>query len=128
MADSSVAIAGTGQLAGTYVDGGGLHQQKVREVAATAESETFWAASTTASTSVIAADASRTGLRLVNNSTGRVYLRFDSTAPTSATNGHHWYLEAGERWEVAPDIRCLAMSVIAAIASGHVVFHMSAAA
>lgn len=129
MADSAIAITtGAGASVDTYAVTGGDHQQVVREAPATAESETFWAASTTATTSVIAADASRTGVRVLNNSTGRIYLRFDATAPTSATNGHHWYLEAGERWEVAPDIRCFAWSVIAAIASGHVVFHMNTAA
>lgn len=100
----------------------------IREVRATAESETFWTASLTATTSVIAADASRVAVHIVNNSTGRVYFRFDATAPTSATNGHHWFLEAGERWELSENISALAMSVIAANASGHVVFHMATAA
>lgn len=129
MADSAVAItAGAGTSIDTFAVAGGDHQQVVREAPGTAESETFWTASTTASTSVIAADASRTGVRVVNNTTGKVYLRYDSTAPTSATNGHHWFLEAGERYEAQPDVRCLAWSVIASIASGHVVFHMTTAA
>lgn len=99
-----------------------------RDVRATAETEVFWAASLTATTSVIAADTTRVGLLITNNSTGKVYLRFDTTAPTSATNGHHFYLEAGERWEVPDQLSCLVMSVIASIASGHVVFHLPTAA
>lgn len=129
MADSAVAItAGTGTSIDTFAVTGGDHQQVVREAPGTAESETFWTSSTTASTSVIAADASRTGVRVVNNSGGRVYLRFDATAPTAASNGHHWYLEADERYEAQPDVRCLAWSVVAVNPSGHVVFHMTTAA
>lgn len=97
----------------------------IREVRANAESETFWTAAITASTSVVTADETRVGVLIVNNSTGRVYFRFDSTAPTSATNGHHWFLEAGERWEVPEHLTAVVMSVIAAIASGHVVFHLA---
>lgn len=100
----------------------------IREVRGNAESETFWTASQTATTSVIAADVTRVGVLITNRTTGRVYFRFDSTAPTSATNGSHWFLEAEERWEVAEDKTCLAMSVIATIASGHVVFHLTTAA
>jgi hypothetical protein len=100
----------------------------IREVRASAESENFWAASLTATTSVIAADVSRVGVLITNNTTGRVYFRFDTTAPTNATNGHHWFLESGERWEVPGHLSGVVMSVIAAIASGHVVFHMATAA
>jgi hypothetical protein len=100
----------------------------IREVRATAESENFWAASTTAATSVIAADTSRVGVLITNNSTGKVYFRFDTTAPTAASNGHHWFLEPGERWEVPGHLSGVVMSVIAAIAAGHVVFHLATAA
>lgn len=100
----------------------------IRDIRASAESESFWTASTTASTSQVAADATRVGVLIVNNSTGKVYFRFDSSAPTSATNGHHFSLEAGERWEVPYWLSTLAISVIAAVASGHVVFHLATAA
>lgn len=99
-----------------------------RDVRAVAESESFWTASTTASTSQVAADTTRVGVLITNNSTGKIYLRFDATAPTSQSNGHHFYLEAGERWEVPYWLSTLAISVIAAIASGHVVFHLATAA
>lgn len=128
MADSAVAItAGSGTSIDTFAVAGGDHQQVVRESRATAESESFWAASLTASTSQVAADAGRVGVLITNNTTGRVFFRFDSTAPTSATNGHHFYLESGERWEVPYWLSTLAISVIAAIASGHVVFHLATA-
>jgi hypothetical protein len=129
VADSSVAItAGAGTPIDTFQVAGGDQQQIVREARATAESESFWPASTTASTSQVAADASRLGVIVVNNTTGKVYLRFDATAPTSASNGHHFFLEAGDRWEVPFYLSTLAISVIAAIASGHVVFHLATAA
>lgn len=99
----------------------------IREVRASAETETFWPASQTATTSVIAADVTRVGVLIVNNTTGKVYFRFDATAPTAATNGHHFYLEASERWEVPEKWSCLAMSVIGSSAIGHVVFHLPTA-
>ena len=100
----------------------------IREIRANAETENFWAALVTGTTSVIAADTTRVGVLITNNSTGRIYLRFDSTMPTSASNGHHFFLESKERWEVPEQWSCLAMSVIAEIASNHVVFHLVTAA
>src|SRR4051812_48799501 len=100
----------------------------IREVRGNAETETFWAALVTGTTSVVAADVTRIGVLVVNRTTGRVYFRFDATMPTAATNGSHWFLDADERWEIPEDKTGLAMSVIAAIASGHVVFHLTTAA
>lgn len=129
MADSAVAItAGSGTNIDTYQITGGDHQQVVRHARATAETDNMWLASTTAATSQVAADASRLGVMVVNNSTGRVWFRFDSTAPTSALNGHHWYLEPGERWEVPEAWSTLAISMLAQIASGYVVTHLVTAA
>lgn len=129
MADSAVAItAGTGTNIDTYQLASGDHQQVVREARASAETDDFWTASTTAATPRIAADASRIGVLIVNNSSGRVWFRFDSTAPTSALNGHHWYLEPGERWEVPEQWSTLAVSMLAQIASGYVASHLVTAA
>lgn len=97
----------------------------IREVRASAESDNFWTASLTATTSVIAADATRVGVLIVNNTTGRVFFRFDTTAPTSAKNGHHWFLEPDERWEVPEHLSSVVMSVIGSQASGFVVFHLA---
>ncbi|QES45251.1 hypothetical protein DEJ49_33470 [Streptomyces venezuelae] len=114
MADSQVAItAGSGTNIDTYAVSGGDHQQVVREARATAAASiNTWTPSTTASTSQIAADASRVMLLITNASNVRVYLRFDSTAPTSAT--HHWYLDAGDRWEVPMQLTTLAVSMLGA--------------
>lgn len=100
----------------------------IREVRANTETDNFWTASQTAATSVIAADATRVGVLVVNNTTGRVYFRFDTTAPTSASNGHHWFLESKERWEVPEHLTSVVWSVVAEIASGHVVFHLATVA
>lgn len=112
MADSSVPItAGSGTNIDTYAISGGDHQQIVREAKATAAgSINTWTPSTTASTSQIAADASRVMVLMTNASNTRVYLRFDSTAPTSAT--HHWYLDPGDRWEVPVQLATLAVSML----------------
>jgi hypothetical protein len=119
---------GTGTPIHVFELANGRNQQYLRKARATAESESFWAASTTASTSQVAADASRLSVLVTNNSTGSVYFRFDATAPTSASNGHHWYLAPGDRWEVPEALTTLAISVIASTASGHVVFHLGTAA
>lgn len=120
--------AGTGTEIHSVQLASGDHQQVMQEAWASAESETFWTVSLTATTSVIAADVGRTGVLVTNRSTGRVYLRFDATAPTAATNGSHWFLEPDDRFEAPPHLRKLAWSIIGTIANGHVVFHLGTAA
>lgn len=111
MADSSVAItAGSGTNIDTYAISGGDHQQIVRQAKATAVTTNTWTPSTTASTSQIAADASRVAMLMVNDSNTRVYLRFDSTAPTNAT--YHFYLDSNDRWEVPEQLVTLAVSML----------------
>lgn len=114
MADSQVAITpGAGANVDTFAVSGGDHQQVVREARATAAAAiNTWTPSTTASTSQIAADAGRVALLITNASNVKVYLRFDSTAPTAAT--HHWYLDAGDRWEVPVWLSTLAVSMLGA--------------
>lgn len=113
--DSNVPItAGTGTTIDTFALAGGDHQQVVREARATAVTTNSWTVSTTASTSQIAADANRVLVLMTNQSTVRIYLRFDSTAPTSAI--HHWYLESGDRWEVPAELCTLAISMLGASA------------
>jgi hypothetical protein len=117
VADSAVAItAGAGTNIDTYAITGGDHQQVIRQAKATAESDQQWTISTTASTSQIAADASRVGVLMVNLGSGRVYLRFDATAPTATV--FHWYLEAGDRWELPDYAVTLAISVLGQFAGG----------
>lgn len=112
MADSSVPItAGSGTNIDTYAISGGDHQQIVREAKATATGNpNAWTPVTTASTSQVSADASRVAMLMVNGSNVRVYIRFDSTAPTTAS--FHWYLDAGDRWEVPLQFVTLAVSML----------------
>lgn len=119
-ADSNVPItAGSGTTIDTFALAGGDHQQVVREARATAVTTNSWTVSTTASTSQIAADVNRVMLIMSNQSTVRVYLRFDSTAPTTST--YHWYLDSGDRWEVPEHLCQLAVSMLGeAVGSGSV--------
>jgi hypothetical protein len=113
--DSSVTISeGTGTEVDTFALANGDHQQVVREARATAVTTNSWTVSTTASTSQIAADVNRVLVIMTNQSTVRIFLRFDSTAPTSAT--HHWYLEPGDRWEIPAQLCTLAISMLGASA------------
>jgi hypothetical protein len=103
-------------------------REVLRKLIATADavssaSPATWAVLTTASTSQIAADESRMSMLIYNASNVRVYLRFDSTAPLIAGTNAHWYLDAGDRWEVPDGVCQLAISIIAATAgSGTVNF------
>lgn len=124
MANSSIAItAGSGTPVDTYAVGSGDHQQIVREARGTAESDDFWTVSTTAVTSRIAADAGRVGMLMVSQATARVYLRFDSTAPT--VTAFHWYLDPDDRWECPSYLVTLAVSVLGAGAGGTLITHLT---
>lgn len=121
MADSSVPItAGVGTAIDTYQITGGDHQQVVREARATAVSVTTWSVVVTGTASVIAADASRVMVIMVNYSTGRVYIDFDTSIPASSAVGH-WYLESNERYEVPLYLATQPVSIKGEIASGSVV-------
>jgi hypothetical protein len=113
MADSTIAVtAGSGTpMKTSQVDSSTNHVQYVRELQAdTAATPGSYTLSATATTSAIAADAARTGLLFVNNGSARVYIRFDTTAPTSTTN--HWWLDPSERWEVPSAFCRLVVSLI----------------
>lgn len=112
--DGSVNItAGSGTGIDAFLLTAGDYQQVVREARATAAAAiNTWTPVTTASTSQIAADVNRVALLITNASNVKVYLRFDSTAPTAAT--HHWYLDAGDRWEVPVWLSTLAVSMLGA--------------
>jgi hypothetical protein len=116
VADSSLAVSGGN--ADTYQISGGDHQQVVRIAKGTAETENAWTISTTASTSQIAADASRLGMLMVNFGSGRVYLRWDATAPTATVCD--WFLEAGDRYEVPEYLVTFAVSMLGQFAGGTV--------
>lgn len=119
VADSAVPITpGSGANIDTYQITGGDHQQVVREARATAVTTNSWTVSTSASTSQIAADASRVTVVIVSVANAKVYLRFDNTAPTAAI--HHWYLDPGDRYEVPPELATLAISMVGQTAGGTV--------
>src|SRR3954462_2306997 len=99
MADSAVAVtAGTGTNVDTFQITGGDHQQVIRKAKATSKTNDAWTITTTGVATRIVADISRLAMTIVNGGSGRVYLRFDSTIPTSTTAD--WFLEAGDRYEV----------------------------
>jgi hypothetical protein len=110
--------AGSGTPIATFLAAGGDHVQVVRENKATAVTTNSWTVNTTASTSQIAADINRVGLTIVSAASGRVYFRFDSTAPTAST--YHWYLDPGDRWEVPNVFSELAVSMLGAVSGGTV--------
>lgn len=117
MADSAVVItAGVGTSIDSYQQASGDHQQVIRHAKATGKTEDSWTIATTAVTSRIAADASRVGIMMVNGGNGRVYLRFDATAPTALI--YHMYLESGDRYEVPDYAVGLAVSVLGQFAGG----------
>ncbi|MFG3439929.1 hypothetical protein ACGF0J_22000 [Nonomuraea sp. NPDC047897] len=126
MADSNVAVTpGSGATVDTFQVAGGDHQQVVREARATAVSTNTWTVSATASAPQIAADASRVAVTMVSIANGRVYLRFDSTAPTAAA--HHWYLEPGDRYEVPAEMCTQPVSMIGVAAGGTIVTTLATA-
>ncbi|MFE5369247.1 hypothetical protein [Streptomyces mirabilis] len=103
--------AGAGTNVDTYQVASGDHQQIIREVRASAAAAiNTWTPTTTGQATQIAADENRVGLLMNNASNVRVYLRFDSTIPT--TTAYHWYLDAGDRWEVPLALCQLAVSML----------------
>jgi hypothetical protein len=125
--DSSIAItAGSGTNVDTFALAGGDHQQVVREARATAVgSLNSWTVSTTASTSQIAADVNRVRVLIVSNASARVWLRFDSTAPTSSA--YHWYLDPDDRFEVPSEMATLAVSMLGQSAGGTILSTLATA-
>ena len=118
MGNSTLGIT-TGASANlkTFLNAGSAHIQYVQDrLASSASPPDLWTVATTAATSHLAADVTRVGLLMTNTSTGSVYVRFDTSAPTS-TN-YHWRLDTGERWEVPAVWVQLAVSLLGQIANG----------
>lgn len=107
-----------------YTSTAGDRVQVVRENSATAVTHGTWTLATTAAT-VISADVQRVGLWIVNTANDRVYMRFDTTAPTSAV--HHWYLDPGERYEMPYWGTELAVSMLGGSASGALTYALATA-
>jgi len=122
VADSNVPItAGAGTTIDTYQITGGDHQQVVREApASAATAPTSWTLATTGTTATVAADLSRRCVILANTSgTGTVYIRYDSTAPTTAAGGWHDRIPSGYRLVLEKELATLALSFIADTAQGY---------
>lgn len=115
MPDSVVPItAGTGTDIKTFLDAGSDHVQYIRSHSCTAVVLDSWTTSTTAATSRVAVDEARVALTFTNQSSTDVYLRPDSTAPTSST--YYLKLPAGASYEVPREWVELAWSVVAGAA------------
>lgn len=122
MADSSVPItAGSGTNIDTFQLAGGDHQQVIREApASAAAAPSSWSLSLSANTTLVAADVSRRCVILTNTSgTGTVYLRYDTTAPTTAAGGWHDRILPSGRLVLEKEAATLALSSIADVAAGY---------
>lgn len=128
MADSAILVTpGSGASVDTYAVTGGDHQQVVREARATAVAAiNTWTVTTAGQASQIAADPSRVSMLIVSNASGRVYLRFDATIPSSTV--YHWYLDPGDRFEVPAELSTLAVSMDGAVVGGTVLSMLATAA
>jgi hypothetical protein len=112
MADGTVAVnSGSGILVDAFIRGTGITQYAKAAQATAVATRANWTTSLTANTTFLGVSDARTCVLLVNNSTARIYLRFDTTAPTATV--HDWRLDPMDRWEVPPEWAALAISVVA---------------
>jgi hypothetical protein len=124
--DTTLAVTpGSGTTLKVYAQTSGGSVQYIRELDATAMTHGAWTLSATASTSYIAADVQRIGVIMVNNGSLPVYIRFDSTAPTTTVN--HWYLDSGDRYEVPYYMASLAMSFVSTGTGGSLTYSLATA-
>jgi hypothetical protein len=107
----------TSRNVATFIEADGSRVQVVREHSATATTLDNWTITTAGVSSRIAADPNRVGVMMVNNGSARVYLRYDSTIPTSTVFGD--YLDPGDRKEIPYWATELAISVAGATAGGN---------
>ncbi len=125
--DTTLAVTpGSGTTLKVYAQTSGGSIQYVRQLDGTGLTHGSWTLSATATTSAIAADQARVGLTLVNNGSLNVYLRFDSTAPTTTVN--HWYLAPGDRYEVPEAYHTFAISFISTGTGGALTYSLATAA
>jgi hypothetical protein len=125
--DTTLAVTpGSGTTLKVYAQTSGGSIQYVRTLDGTAVTNGSWTLSATATTSAIAADVTRVGITMVNNGTLPVYMRFDATAPTTVVN--HWFLQAGDRYEVPEAFHTFAISLISTGAGGSLTYALATAA
>lgn len=120
MADADIAItAGSGTNIRAFQKVSGDFDQYVRTVFGTAKgtlANVPWTVTTAGLASAIVADATRVGLVITSGASGIVYIRFDSTIPTSTT--YDYLLNPGDRWEVPHEFVQLAQSWAGVVAGG----------
>lgn len=114
----SVAVTpGSGASVKDYLLADGTVVQIVREHrASTVPAPATWTVTTAGSSTVVAANDDRVYLELANGSSGRVYLRFDATTPTSTV--FHTWIEPNERREIAIQMAHVAVSMCGDTATG----------
>jgi hypothetical protein len=113
-ANGSLSVPNTGSatlLTYAPTTGGVIQYVKELDASAVGAGPSSWTLATTASTSVIAADAQRTSVLMCNWGQARVHLNFSSTAPTATLAD--WYLDPGDRYSVPDGLAQLAVSFIA---------------
>jgi hypothetical protein len=118
-ADSTIAVTpGAGATLRLYAPtaGGSVQYVTQLDASATGAGPSSWTLATTAATSVIAADITRTTILMVNWGSARVCMNFSATAPTTALAD--WFLDPGDRYTVPDSLAKLAVSFIAQAVGG----------
>lgn len=118
-ADGSLAVnIGSGTTLRTYDPTSGGRVQYVKELDASVvgAGPSSWTLATTAGTSIIAADVTRTDILMINWGAARVCMNFSATAPTVTLAD--WYLDPGDRFIVPEGLAQLAVSFIAQAVGG----------
>lgn len=94
-------------------------EQIVRQAWASTKGTTVdWACLTAGAASVMTFDDNRVGIMMMNKSSGRVYINWDTSVPGVAADAHDWYLESGDRFLVPDYARSLAISLRAEFQNG----------
>jgi hypothetical protein len=128
--DTAVTMTpGSGESIHVIKQADGKDDQVVREAAATAVGTTsHWTLSLSAA-NPISADISRRAAILTNTSqTGNVYVRYDTTSPTTASDNWHDKIPPNGRLVVEKELVTLAMSFVADVASGYLEYVLATAA
>jgi hypothetical protein len=125
--DTTLAVTpGSGTTLKVYAQTSGGSIQYVRTLDGTGLTHGSWTLSATATTSAIAADVTRVGLVMINNGTLNVYLRYDSTAPTTVVN--HCIIPPGGYLEVPEAFHTFAVSFISTGTGGALTYAAATAA